>query len=88
MGDGADYPVLAAVKPRWIRMWIKEAGVAHSETDLALELHAKLVARRIVDGLCEDPEIWLTHGIPGDEKLALVEDRIAAGLVEFLKDVR
>ena len=49
----------------------------------AREIHAQIVAARLVDELCTDPEVWATHGMPPEEKLDILQKRIAAALVAF-----
>lgn len=36
------------------------------------------MAREVLTRLCSDPEMWATHGIPGDAKLKRLENELTA----------
>lgn len=42
------------------------------------------MAKRLVDAWCADPEIWATHGLPGEAKLARIEHDIAEALASVI----
>ena len=44
----------------------------------AAELEARTKARDVIDRLCRDPQMWATHGMPGDGKLQRLEDEFTA----------
>lgn len=39
---------------------------------------AKEAADALIEECVSDPDIWLTHGLPGEEKLRLVSEKIAS----------
>ncbi len=41
-------------------------------------------AKELVDDLCNDPEVWATHGMPGETKLAIIEVKIAQAITAAL----
>lgn len=47
-------------------------------------------AEELIDKLCNDPEMWATHGMPGVEKLDRLQMEIAeaitAAVIAALKD--
>lgn len=38
------------------------------------------LAKSVVTLLCDDPNMWLTHGVPSEEKLALLERRVVEAI--------
>jgi hypothetical protein len=54
--------------------------------DEVLEHKAKMRAGFVVEDLCNDPDVWLTHGCPGEDKLDRIGKRIAQEILKSLKD--
>ena len=38
------------------------------------------LAQSVIELLCDDPEVWLTHGMPSDGKLQRIEARIVEAI--------
>ncbi len=46
---------------------------------------AKKVAEEMVEGFCGNPQIWATHGCPGETKLNLIKSEIFLALVNAFR---
>ena len=44
-----------------------------------------MTARKIIEKAFGDPEMWKTHGLPSDDKLAWLEREISAAILEASK---
>lgn len=58
----------------------KTVGEIRSELRLLAGPPARWKAREIVYNLCEDPEMWATHGCPPFHKLQRLEDEFTAAI--------
>lgn len=37
-------------------------------------------ARKVINELCNDPKVWLTHGLPRFDKLEIIERKITEAI--------
>lgn len=43
----------------------------------------KITAEQIIDSMCNDPNMWATHGMPPEHKLKRLETEITAALMSY-----
>lgn len=43
-------------------------------------------ARAAVEQLCDDPQVWATHGLPTEAKMARIEQTIAEAIRAALQE--
>ena len=43
-------------------------------------------AKKVIDELCNDPKVWLTHGLPRFDKLEIIERKIAEAIEAAQED--
>lgn len=41
---------------------------------------SEALARSVIELLCDDPNVWLTHGMPGESKINRIKQRILQAL--------